>query len=505
MAVTALAEPSATVVVINRNVPESASLGRYYASKRGIPERNLCTLDLPKGEVMSRRDFERRLRDPLLEFLRAANLITQEERPADQVQSHQTEWATTASSVRFLVSMYGVPLRIADTKFDLVAKLATHLGKPEYKNTASVDAEIVLLLYPGYDISGAQPNPLFGRRSLQGLAVPQHQYLVAARLDGPAPATVRAMIDGAVEAERYGLQGRAYIDSSTHQDAYALGDLWLNEAAERFRREGYETVLDGQRGMWGNAYPMEDAALYMGWYTEHVVGPFTRPGFRFRPGAVAYHLHSASALTLRETARQWAGPLLNLGAAATMGAVHEPYLAFTPHLDVFADRLCAGRPFGEAAYMALSHVSWQITVVGDPLYTPFKLSLDEQIEQLSEEARPELEWALVRKVNLMIREGRFEPAVQLCTDMIDELGSLVLREKLGDLFALNERMDDAVTQYAVVVHEAQTAATAVRVGRHLIEILRKQGRIERAEKFEEDIRQRWKGDMLLAWLTVGAE
>jgi hypothetical protein len=51
-----------------------------------------------------------------------------------------------------------------------------------------------------------------------------------------------------------------------------------------------------------------------------------------------------------------------------MGCVHEPYLSCTPQLPVFAARLIYDRmTFGEAAYAAQPVLSWQTTVVGDPL------------------------------------------------------------------------------------------------------------------------------------------
>jgi len=51
--------------------------------------------------------------------------------------------------------------------------------------------------------------------------------------------------------------------------------------------------------------------------------------------------------------------------------VYEPYLALTPHLDIFENRLRLGFTFAESAYMSERVVSWMTTVVGDPLYRPY--------------------------------------------------------------------------------------------------------------------------------------
>jgi hypothetical protein len=40
---------------------------------------------------------------------------------------------------------------------------------------------------------------------------------------------------------------------------------------------------------------MTDAIPYFGWYSEQTAGVFNDPDFHFRPGAIAVHVHSASA------------------------------------------------------------------------------------------------------------------------------------------------------------------------------------------------------------------
>jgi hypothetical protein len=124
--------------------------------------------------------------------------------------------------------------------------------------------------------------------------------------------------------------------------------------------------------MFPEGYPMRNAAVYYGWYTDHAVDPFVRQGFRFVRGAVAVHIHSFSGVTVRDAQRQWVGPLLAAGAAVTLGNVYEPYLGLTPHIDIFQDRLNAGMTFAEAAYSSTRVLSWMTTFVGDPLYRPFK-------------------------------------------------------------------------------------------------------------------------------------
>jgi uncharacterized protein (TIGR03790 family) len=496
--------PEQSVVVIaNANIPESVELARHYMQARHIPENNLCTLDLPTGEIMSRKYYDQRLRRPLLEFLRSRDLVIQVPSNDGKDAKNEPKWTTLKSSVRYLVSVYGVPLKIADMPMNYVKRL---LGSQESVNTrtdAAVDSELALLLYSEYALEGPYQNPLFNQFSLADLGPSSRFLLLAARLDGPDPETARRLVDDALLGERYGIQGRGYFDGQGLKDSsYYSGESWLREAYERLRREGYECVLDQAEPVWGMAYPVEDAGFYMGWYAADVCGPFVRPDFKFVPGSVAYHLHSGSASTLRSQTKTWVGPLLARGAAASMGAVREPYLSFTPQLDIFTRRLCDGHSFGESAYMSLSVVSWQITIVGDPLYRPFRYSLDEQIKNLEADRRPELDWALVRKVNQLVLEGRFNVALQLCRSLLARRDSLILREKLGDLYARNELYPEAGVQYEKVIQEAKTAETAMRVGARWILILRLTGQKEKAAQLEASLRERWKNSPILPWLET---
>jgi hypothetical protein len=112
--------------------------------------------------------------------------------------------------------------------------------------------------------------------------------------------------------------------------------------------------------------------LYFGWYADKPSGVFLDPAFRFRPGAIAVHICSFSASTIRQAPESWVSSIINHGAAATLGNVYEPFLELTPALDVFHDRLLSGMTFAESAYASMIAVSWMTTVIGDPLYRPFR-------------------------------------------------------------------------------------------------------------------------------------
>jgi tetratricopeptide (TPR) repeat protein len=195
------------------------------------------------------------------------------------------------------------------------------------------------------------------------------------------------------------------------------------------------------------------------------------------PGAFAYHLHSFSAETLRTTTSHWCGPLLAKGATCTMGCVYEPYLQFTPNIAVFLRALGGGYTFGEAAWASQIALSWQITVIGDPLYQPFKKSPAELHAQLSREQNPLIEWSFERLVNEDLARGMREvPMSRLLEQLPVTARSAVLTEKLAELYDAIGKPSSAIDAWQTVLTLKPSPEQRIRVRRILEEKLLAQGR-----------------------------
>jgi uncharacterized protein (TIGR03790 family) len=416
------------LIVYNDQDPDSRSLAEYYAAKRAVPTNQICRISVRAHETITRKEFREEIRKPILDFLTSTGLLRQEPvTRQDPVFDSVPGFATTANRIGCVVLMRGVPLRIDPDPTVNEGSATNGLPKTLLRNEAAVDSELTLLPVEGAPVTGPLRNPYFGSAALEFGPPWNRQMVLVGRLDGPEPATVRRMIDDALAAERYGLHGRGYFDLRAATEAgYIRGDTWIRESYRLFREAGYECDIDERPELYEEDYPMSDVAVYAGWYAQDVTGPFKRPAFRFQTGAMAYHLHSFSAASVRSKTSYWVGPLSDKGATATIGHVFEPYLAMTPELDAFFRRLLAGMTFIEAGYASQPVLSWQTTFVGDPLYRPFAVSLDEQIRRLEADGRPELEWAYLRKVNLSGGEG-------FCREKAKALNSAVLYEKLGDL------------------------------------------------------------------------
>lgn len=371
----------ATIVVFNQDVPESVELAKFYAQKRGIAPDHLVGLSVSRTEEISRDEYDLMIRNPLRAVFKERKWWTLNEPREGPV-------TIVSNSIRFVAVMKGMPLKIrAAENYPGDKQGAAPIGN---RNDASVDSEIAAIGAFTNQISGALPNPYFqSYRSMADAA--NSAVLLVCRLDAPDAATVRRMIVDAIDTEKNGLWGRAYIDGAHNTGpGLGVGDKWLAEIPTQLQKVGVPVIYDNLPATFPDGYPMSDCALYFGWYADKISGPFTQFDFQFAKGAVAVHIHSFSANTLRDEHANWAGPLLTKGAAATIGNVYEPYLQLTSHLNVFSDRLLHGFTFAESAYMSVQSLSWMSVMVGDPLYRPYAAWLD--LADKGEGEKPASDW-----------------------------------------------------------------------------------------------------------------
>jgi uncharacterized protein (TIGR03790 family) len=222
------------------------------------------------------------------------------------------------------------------------------------------------------------PNPYFVGFRDQSLPLSRQATLLVSRLDGPTLEIVKRVIDESLATEQTGLTGTAYFDARWAKPSgdklkdlkgYALYDHFIHQAAERVANSGrLRVVLDDQPALFqpGQA---PDAALYCGWYS---LGQYI-DAFVWKPGSVGYHIASAECTTLKkEGSSVWCKRMLEEGVAATVGPVAEPYLQAFPVPEIFFDLLLKGPlTLVESYFFSLPFLSWQMVLLGDPLYRPF--------------------------------------------------------------------------------------------------------------------------------------
>ena len=440
------------VVVYNSAMPESKAVAEYYAQARQVPPQQLFGFPLPVGLDMSRDEFRSGLQQPLAEALETNGLwqLGDVAVPYNHGVPKHTNRIVVSSKIRYLVLCYGVPVRI-DEDPSIHELLPSNFPSQYHANTAAVDSELAWLplLHMPVLITGPLPNWVYAATN-QVLMDPTNGFLLVARLDGPSPDIARGLVDKALAAEQDGLWGRAYCDARglPATSNYYYGDQLMLGAAVVCKELGYDISLDTNAATFSAAYPLSHIAIYCGWYDWTVSGPFTLPDVEFMPGAFAYHLHSYSAADIRSRTSNWVGPLLAKGATCTMGCVSEPYLSLTPDIAFFLRALAHCWTFGEAAWSAQPVISWQTTVVGDPLYRPFGRTPLEFYRALKARQSPLLDWAMLRLMNLDLAHGAPLEKISDTLEQLPETGSsAVLSEKLAELNAALGKPSAAIDYY----------------------------------------------------------
>jgi uncharacterized protein (TIGR03790 family) len=330
-------------VLVNEAVPESVELGEYYCARRGVPLENICRLRTSADEEVDRPTFEGQILGPVQAFLA--------EHP----------------DVIYLVPTWGVPVKVREqTTGDLPEDADSFTRHVGVVDAACVDRELELARREPGELEGWVANPIYGQaRPITA----EDRLLVVMRLDGPTPEAARGLVDLALHGETYGVEAPAFLDTRglTGDDGYSTYDAELRRIAGVFAEAGQPLEHD-DAGPVVDLSTREDLGHYWGWYRTH----WTAEGeVRFAPGAVACHVHSFSAATVRSADRHWVGPLVANGATVALGTVYEPLTAGFPTAPAFWSLFLSGHPVGEALTLSNRFTSWMIVYLGDPLYAPY--------------------------------------------------------------------------------------------------------------------------------------
>ncbi len=409
-----------TVILVNSRQPESVELGNYYATQRAIPTANIIALPMPEAESVTWREFVDQVWQPLQNELVRRKWL--DGFLSEELDEHgRRKSALTGHRIAYLVACRGTPLRVHHDPTTVDGSAAARMPEQFRRNASAVDSELSLLGQNPSPTLGFLPNPLFRVRLVSPVSA---EFVVkVARLDGPTLADAKALVSSALKAEQEGVIGRYYVDFG---GPHAAGDLWLETTRGQLADLGYFGDVQRGTGTFDAADRFDTPVWYFGWYHSTVNGPFLREGFHFAPGAIALHIHSFSAATLRSSTEGWCGPLVARGVAATFGNVFEPYLEFSLRPDLLLEQLARGATLGDAAYYATPVLSWQGVIIGDPLYRPFQVSLSGQIAQLDRLPASLAGNVIARQVAVWERTGMANEARVLLAKGMREHPSLSL-------------------------------------------------------------------------------
>lgn len=371
--------PEEVLVVYNGDNIDSVKLAKEYQQIRKIPEKNMCYVICTSAELVSRDEYNEKIKK--------------------KIETHITD-NNLKEKILFITVMYGIPLRIFENEIsdlqkknnELSAIIASKSGflnsersiellKNEIvqnnekikkinsnQSSASLDSELCLI-FNKYEISGWIKNPyMFYNKNYERFSRKFGIYLVS-RLDGHNADVVRRIIHDTIKAESEQLSGTAYFDTRAIYDgtgAYSEMDKLILKTSQLTEKAGFKTVVEKTGRLFGKS-ECPDTAIYWGWYRlQNYMDSFT-----FRPGAIAVHIASGECESLKR-GNFWCPQFLLHGATATAGPVDEPYLNSFPNPMLMIAALFDGYTLAEAYYLSIPYLSWQMVLVGDPIYRPFK-------------------------------------------------------------------------------------------------------------------------------------
>jgi uncharacterized protein (TIGR03790 family) len=330
--------PNEVLVIANRNAAKSQGLAAYYMKKREIPASNLVLLWITDQETCTRQAYTQKAVPPVQRFL-AAN-----------------------KNIRALVTMFGVPLKIADTD-----------PGDDSDTGAAFDSELALVKLDGtYPVSFWQPNPFYPGFKEKPTPFSKDDVMMVSRLDGSSADVVKRIIDDSLEAEKKGLSGNACFDArwqypeNDQVTGYAFYDRSLHNTARFHKENNVLPVILNDTEVLFSPGDCPETVLYCGWYS---LGNYIH-AFEWVKGSVGYHIASTECTTLKTPgSRVWCKNILDHGAAATIGPVGEPYVQAFPVPELFFNFLSEGYlTLAESYMVSLPFLSWKMVLVGDPLY-----------------------------------------------------------------------------------------------------------------------------------------
>ncbi len=337
--------PENVLVVANKSSAASLEIARYYAERRHIPVSNVCTIDAPAEETISREVYDRRIAGPVSACLKSHKLI---------------------EKVLYIVTTLGVPLRIRGTE---------GMGGDQ----ASIDSELAALYQDlqgqKHELRGPLRNPFYAHRD-EPFTHPRFPVYLVCRLAGYGVAEAKALVDRSLAAAD---RGKVVLDLSSA--SAKPGNEWLRDAAILLPRE--RVVLDETPKV---LYGLSDVIGYAGWGSNDPDRKERFLKFRWLPGAIVTEFVSSDARTFqrppdtwnigtwKDSTNWWVGSPQTLtadyiheGATGASGHTYEPYLTYTPRPDYLFPAYLGGRNLAESFYLSIPALSWQNVVVGDPL------------------------------------------------------------------------------------------------------------------------------------------
>ena len=338
--------PSQVLVVVNERSETSMKIGEYYMEQRGIPEVNLCVIDCTTNEEIDRNEFDSNIHDPIKEYLEETRL---------------------ESRIKYIVTTYGVPLKIWDT------------GIGSWETYAcSVDSELIFLDYDHYETFAEIISPYFTKNeNLDRSEIPIYLVtrIASYNLDANSddlPDGVKSIIDKSLFPDD--IEGKFVLDVAPEKDVgnYVHCNNWKRDAAAILTDMGAQVILDETSEF---LVGEKDVIGYASWGSNDPRRKnHGEPYFEWVNGAIATTNVSTNGRTFEyppQYGQSMVADLIEEGISGACGNVYEPFIWAIPRPHILFPRYYSGYNLAESYYMSMEDISWMEVVVGDPLCAPF--------------------------------------------------------------------------------------------------------------------------------------
>lgn len=360
-----------TVVAYNAQSPDSVDVAQYYVGARYIPAANLCpitNLNFSSSNFATYNGVNISVFHNVRNQLRAC---------VDAIGRKQILYIAFSTDMPISVDfspMAGQPTVVVPYPVDFGA-----IGLDSAISDLWTDTP-----YPvGY--SGAKPRipnryayrespPFVGLAPYIGSfatfrAKNSHVTEYSVSRFGPTKALALAQINDSLAAENQnGPSGVACFDKITGGSVVQYIDPVIDLAAARAVQAGYSTVIDtrsatfGQDSSEGPTTQCLGGAFYFGAYNY---GVYRQSGYSWSPGSFGWDINSD---------RMWGSSAVAQGLSATVFPLWEPYVDGFGHFPATLDSLFRGLNWGDSSHRGVTYIWWQMAVVGDPLYRPYRLT-----------------------------------------------------------------------------------------------------------------------------------
>jgi uncharacterized protein (TIGR03790 family) len=344
------------LVVYNTNFADSLTVANHYMTQRGIPAANLCAISPPSSTEITMTDYVNTVRTPIQTCLTNAG----------------------RTNILYIIFSYLNPYRISVSNPPYIYSTDSFVSDIWDQYTTQLFNPAPTASHRYYAASQSQGNAFLPFVSLATYRTQPKATLLYSvwRLDAATLALAEGLVDKAMQAENAGgPAGQGCFDSRSGDpnllsDAgYQSGDWTIHAAAQFMSQAGIGVTEDTNFEEFGTApapLTCPNAAFYSGWYSFDNYND----AFAWNPGAIGFHLDSASAVDPRG-GLSWSPNAVIHGITVTSGSVIEPFLEGLPRPGGVYRNLLEGANVGDAFLRNTQWIKWMIMNIGDPLYRPF--------------------------------------------------------------------------------------------------------------------------------------